>query len=138
MRELTLPIVGINHPNADKAKTNRRSELMLLGVASPLELRLEPDNPHDPRAIGVWSPSGIQVGYVGAERAQWLGGKIRDGEEVQVILQGVATHVGWMRVRIGGGAPTLPPVREGADELNAAHDDGDGFWADPEGPEWGA
>ena len=133
--ELTLPIVGINHSNDDKAKTNRRSELMLLGPGTALELRLEPKNKHDSNAIGVWGPSGIQVGYVPAERAPWLGGRIRLGEEVQAILQGLTEHSGWMRVRIGGGVPSLPSIvyRQPSSPRVGDND----FHPDPAGPEWG-
>jgi HIRAN domain-containing protein len=38
-----------------------------------LTLRAEPDNEHDPRAIGIWDEAGrVQVGYVPAETAREL------------------------------------------------------------------
>lgn len=139
MHELTLAIVGIDFPNAGRARTNRRSELMLLPAGAPMTLVPEPKNPHDCWAVAVFSPSGVQVGYVTAERAQWIGGKIREGVEVNAIFQGVVGKAGYTRVRIGGGAPTLPPVAfapDYRDDRDPA--DGDGFWPDDDGPEWGA
>lgn len=139
MKEFTLAIVGIDYSNADRARTNRRSELLLLKEGAPLALVPEPKNPHDCWAVAVFSPSGVQVGYVTAERSQWIGGKIREGLEVNAIYQGVVGKAGYTRVRVGGGAPTLPPVAF-APPIGEEHDpaDGDGFWPDEDGPEWGA
>lgn len=138
MLELTLAVVGIDHLNQDKARTNRRSELMLLTPGVEMVLRLEPKNRADPNAVMVLSPSGIQVGYLTAERAPWIGAKIRNGEIVTAIFQGIEGGAGYLRVAIGGGRPTLPaaaPPSAGprADEVAEL-----GFWPDPEGPEWGA
>lgn len=139
MREFTLAVVGIDYANSDRQKTNRRSELMLLPAGAPMALAPEPKNPHDRWAVAVISPNGIQVGYVTAERAQWIGGKIREGIEVNAVFQGVFGSAGYVRVRLGGGAPTLPPVVF-APSFGDEHDpaDGDGFWPDEDGPEWGA
>lgn len=141
MRELTLAVVGIDHLNGDKARTNRRSELMLLPVGVEMELRLEPKNRADPHAVAVYSPSGLQVGYLTAERAPWIGAKIRNGEIVIAIFQGIEGAAGYLRVAIGGQQPTLPVVSEmqtaaTVSQFDEANDDG--FWPDPEGPEWGA
>jgi hypothetical protein len=139
VKEFTIAIVGIDYPNEDRAKTNRRSELLLLPIGAVLALVPEPKNPHDRWAVAAFSPSGIQVGYVTAERAQWIGGKIREGIEVNAIYQGVFGSAGYARVRVGDGMPTLPPVAFApgfGDERDPA--DGDGFWPDDDGPEWGA
>lgn len=134
MKELTLAIVGIDFPNNDRARSNRRSELLLLSPGATLALVPEPRNPVDPRAVAVFSPSGLQVGYLSAERAPWIGARIRAGDEVVAIYQGLAGGAGYLRVRIGGGAPTLPPARE-RNEAEAGDPD---FWPDPDGPEFGA
>lgn len=139
MKEFTLAIVGIDFPNTDRARTNRRSELMLLSPGDPLTLQPEPTNRFDPRAVAVFSPNGIQLGYVTAERAVLVGGRIRAGEEVAAIYQGLVGKAGYARVRFGGGAPTLPPVAfapDYGDDCDPA--DGDAFWPDEPGPEWGA
>lgn len=141
MREFTLAIVGIDFPNDDRAKTNRRSELMMIAPGAAMELRPEPRNKHDPHAIAVFSPAGVQVGYVTAERAPWIGARIRNGEEVTAIYQGLFEAAGYLRIRIGGGYPTLPPVAfapERPRDPMAVIEAGDGFWPDDDGPEWGA
>ncbi len=138
MLELTLAVVGIDHLNDDKARTNRRSELMLLTPGVEIELRLEPKNRADPNAVMVLSPSGIQVGYLTAERAPWIGAKIRNGEIVTAIFQGIERGFGYLRVAIGGGRPTLPAAAPPSADPRGDEAAELGFWPDPEGPEWGA
>ena len=143
--ELTLAIVGIDFPNPDKSKSNRRMELLLTPLGEPVDLLLEPKNPHDANAISVWSIRGVQVGYINAERAPWIGGRIRSGEEYETIFQALHGDAAYVRIRFGGGTPTLPPLP------NATHPpshlcavrrpspiDPDGFYPDEDGPEWGA
>lgn len=132
-RELSLAVVGIDYANADKAKSNRRFELLQCGPGDPVELRREPKNTHDPNAVAVFSERGIQVGYLTAERAPWIGGKIAAGEEPVAIFQALSGGAATIRIRFGGGAPTLPP-----DAPSPPTSDFDDFHADPEGPEWGA
>jgi hypothetical protein len=134
MKELTLAIVGIDFPNNDRARSNRRSELMLLSPGAAMTLVPEPRNPVDRNAVAVFSPSGLQVGYLSAERAPWIGARIRAGDEVVSIYQGLVGGAGYLRVRIGWGTPTLPVARE-ADEVLTGEPD---FWPDPDGPEFGA
>ena len=50
MDELTTSIVGIDFPNEDKSKSNRRMECMLCAPGDAVELRLEPTNPFDDNA----------------------------------------------------------------------------------------
>ena len=50
----------------------------------------------------------MQIGYLTAERAPLIGGRISRGEEVSAIFQGLAGATAYIRVRFGGGAPTLP------------------------------
>lgn len=144
MNELTLAIVGIDFANPDKSKSSRRMELLLCPPGEAMELRLEPKNPHDENAIGVWSARGIQVGYVTAERAPWIGRRMKAGEDVLAVFQGMDNIAGYVRVRFGGGGPTLPPAAldtsSGAPRGRAAqHDaDDDAFFPDEDGPEWGA
>ncbi|WP_132910254.1 HIRAN domain-containing protein [Sphingomonas sp. BK235] len=131
-RELTLAVVGIDYPNADRSRTNRRSELLLLDEGADIELRPEPKNPHDPHAVAVFSSSGIQVGYLTAERAPWIGAKIRDGEEISAIFQGLESAAAFIRIRIGGGRPSLPG--QSAVEAASSQPAEDGFWPDETAP----
>ena len=107
--ELTLTVVGIDFPNEDKSKSNRRMELLLCPPGEPVDLVLEPKNPHDANAISVWSARGVQVGYVNAERAPWIGSRLRAGEVYEAVFQGLDGWAGYIRIRFGGDSPTLPP-----------------------------
>ncbi|RYF11048.1 MAG: hypothetical protein EOO77_20260, partial [Oxalobacteraceae bacterium] len=106
MQELTLAVVGIEFPNADGS--NRRSEAMMTLPGDPVELLPEPKNKHDSNAIAVISSSGVQLGYVNAERAPYIGSRLARGEDVMAIFQGLDSGSAFIRVRFGGGAPLLP------------------------------
>ncbi|MCP3731989.1 HIRAN domain-containing protein [Sphingomonas sp. MG17] len=110
-RELSLAVVGLDFPNKGKPKGNRRFEMLACRPGEPVELRLEPKNPADPNAIAVFSIRGIQLGYLTAERAPWIGSKIRNGEPFEVLFQEPSATAAWIRIRFGGGAPTLRPAR---------------------------
>jgi hypothetical protein len=135
MDEMTLAVVGIDFPNTDKARSNRRFELLASAAGDPVSLRPEPRNPHDPNAVAVFSARDVQVGYLSAERAPLIGARIRRGEVVEAIYQGMKGAVAYIRVRFGGGRPTLPVVAEARSQPVVTEDD---FYPDPEGPEWGA
>lgn len=128
-RELSLAVVGINYENT--RGVGRRFELTQCSPGDPVELRLEPRNKHDENAVAVFSERGVQLGYLTAERAPWIGGKIRAGEPVVAIFQGLAETAAFIRARFDGERPTLPPQRPGADP------DPD-FVADPDPGIWGA
>ena len=139
MDELTLAVVGIDFPNADKSKSNRRMELMLCVPGDPVELRREPKNPHDANAVAVFSGRGVQIGYLSAERAPLIGRRMQQ-EEHLAVFQALTGSMGYVRIRFGGGAPTLlaPGDAETPAPNRAATFDPDAFYPDPEGPEWGA
>ncbi len=137
MDELTLSIVGIDFPNADRSKSNRRMEVMLCTPSEPVELRREPKNPHDANAVAVFSMRGVQMGYVSAERAPLIGRRMQQ-EPYAVVFQALAGNMGYVRIRFGGGAPTLPETVEPPPSSRPAPYDPDIFYPDPEGPEWGA
>ncbi|MDO7843483.1 HIRAN domain-containing protein [Sphingomonas immobilis] len=130
-RELSLAVVGLDHANSDKSRSNRRFEVALCAPGDPVELRREPKNKADRNAVAVFSERGIQLGYLTAERAPWIGGKLAAGEEVSAVFQERLAAVAVIRVRFGGAAPTLPPPRA---VPVYSHD----FTPDPDGPEWGA
>lgn len=144
MQELTLAVVGIDFPNADGS--NRRSEAMMTLPGEPVELVPEPKNKHDANAIAVFSPRGVQLGYINAERAPYIGSRMSRGEDVEAIFQGMDGGSAFIRVRFGGGAPTLPPspatpVARGQASRPSRQSkpyDPDAFYPDEEGPEWGA
>lgn len=144
MQELTLAVVGIDYPNADRSKSSRRMELLMCAPGEPVELRPEPKNKHDEHAVAVFSARGVQVGYLSAERAPYIGKRLKQGEDALAVFQGLEGPAGYVRVRFGGGMPTLPraasvsclvPAAEPAMLSVAGQDE---FYPDPEGPEWGA
>ena len=89
------------------------SEIRTLVPGAPIELRPEPKNKHDPCAVAVIAPSGICIGYLSAERCGSIRGKIVVGDEVPAIFQEEQPPFAVIRIRLGGGAPTLPaPVAQ--------------------------
>jgi hypothetical protein len=139
MDELTLAVVGIDFPNTDKSKSNRRMELMLCVPGDPVDLRREPKNPHDANAVAVFSGRGVQMGYLSAERAPLIGRRMQQ-EEHLAVFQALTGSMGYVRIRFGGGAPTLPAPGDAETPApnRTATFDPDAFYPDPEGPEWGA
>ena len=142
MQELTLAVVGIDFPNGDGS--NRRSEAMMTLPGEPVALIPEPKNKYDSNAIAVISPRGVQIGYLSAERAPYIGGRMSRGEDVEAIFQGVDGGLAFIRVRFGGGAPTLPTIAREASPASVRHrrppsaSEPDAFYPDDEGSEWGA
>ena len=144
MQELTLAVVGLDFPNADGS--NRRSEAMMTLPGEPVELVPEPKNPHDSNAVAVIGPHGVQLGFINAERAPYIGGRMNRGEDVAAIFQGIDGGSAFIRLRFGGGAPTLPPVsskppalaRQARPSQRSEPYDPHAFYPDDEGPEWGA
>jgi hypothetical protein len=132
VEEFSLAVVGINYPNADK--TNRRFELALCAPGEPVRLVLEPNNKHDPAAVAVFSCRDMQIGYLSRERCLWVGSRMRAGEDHQVIFQDVDEHIASVRVRFGGGAPTLPVPRPKA----PAPDEDYWLYRDPDVSDWPA
>lgn len=145
MQELTLAVVGLDFPNADGS--NRRSEAMMTLPGDPVELVPEPKNRHDGNAIAVVGPRGVQIGYLNAERAPYVGGRMSRGEDVAAIFQGIDGAAAFVRVRFGGGMPTLPspPAQPAArppapprPPRGSEPYDPHAFYPDEDGPEWGA
>lgn len=109
LQPMSLAVVGAPFPNADGS--NRRFELRLCRPGDPIELRPEPKNKRDPRAIAVFSERGIQIGYLTAERCGWIGSIIRSGRDVRAVFQGETDFGAWLRVTFDGQEPVLPPDR---------------------------
>jgi hypothetical protein len=146
MDELTTSIVGIDFPNEDKSKSNRRMECMLCAPGDAVELRLEPTNPYDENAVAIFSERGTQLGYVSAERAPLIGKRMKEGETIAVFqaMHGSGAYIG---IRFGGGVPTLPapvpdvpkrpPSRHARPAQHSVYDPR-AFYLDEPSLEWGA
>lgn len=115
----------------------RRYAVELLAPGDPVELRREPKNPADPNAIAVFSPVGVQLGYIPAERAPYIGMMMSRGA-VTAVFQGQSEHGAWLRIAFGDDEPVLPPARQASRPIGNPIDL-DPEWApDEEGPEFGA
>lgn len=116
VKSLTLAVVGADHPN--KRGPTRRFEIAMCIPGEPAELRPEPNNPADPQAVAVYSARGIQIGYLTAERAPWIGSLIRNGREMATIFQTSTTYGALVRLAFDGELPELPPSREREQEID--------------------
>lgn len=105
-RALSLRVVGADYPN--KRGPTRRFEIALCAPGEPIELRPEPTNPADPQAVAVYSIRGVQLGYLQAERAPWLGSMVRAGREIEAVFQEQTKWGAVIRVAIDGAPLTLP------------------------------
>ena len=114
-----MAVVGVEYPNTDKAKSNRRFEIALCVPGEPVELRPDPKNKFDERAVGVFGARGTQLGYFPAERSGRIGRLIREGREVRSVFQAPSAFGAWIRVAFDGELPVLPEPRS-ADELVGA------------------
>ncbi len=108
MKQMSLHVVGANHPNADGG--NRRFEILLCIPGEAVDLVAEPKNPADPHAIAVFSSRRVQIGYLTADRAPWIGGMLRSGRPVTAIFQAATPAGAAIRVAFNGDEPVLPPV----------------------------
>lgn len=102
---MTLAIVGTRFPNKDGS--NRAFEILLCAPGDPVELRPEPKNKHDERAVAVFSSRNIQLGYLTAERCSRVGALIREGREVTAVFQAKSNSGAWLRVAFDGEVPVL-------------------------------
>lgn len=129
---MSLAVVGADHPN--RRGPGRRFELRLCSPGEPIELRPEPKNPADPRAIAVYSSRGVQLGYLTAERCGWIGGMLAEGVEIVAVFQARASFGAWIRISFDGTTPTIPAASAERVEREASFGD-DEFWPDPIWPD---
>lgn len=131
---MSLAVVGA--PYANKDGSDRLFEILLCKPGEQVELRPEPKNKKDERAIAVLSARGVQIGYITAERAPRIGALIRSGREVQSVFQARSEWGAWIRVAFDGEMPVVtgeePPVMSRLPRLVAAEHD---FYPDEEWPE---
>lgn len=129
-RQMSLYVVGADYPNRKGAGGsgggNRRFEILLCTPGEPVALVPEPRNPADPNAVMVVSARDVQIGYLTAERAPWIGGMLRSGRIVRAVFQGPTSAGAAIRVAFDGEEPVLPVTAV----ANAREDDDTGFWPD--------
>jgi len=105
-RPFSLAVVGADHPNP-KGPT-RRFGIALCKPGDAIELRREPKNVADENAVAVYSERGIQLGYLTAERAAWIGGMIANGREICALFQCKAQFGAIIRIGLDGVRPDIP------------------------------
>lgn len=127
MRQLSLHVVGVGHPN--KRGGDRRFEILLCAPGEAVHLALEPKNPADPQAVAIFSGRGVQIGYLTAERAPWIGAMMRDGRDIQAIFQEGRAAGAVIRIGLDGAVPILPVPKSPREASPAREDDAD-FWPD--------
>lgn len=99
----SIAVMGADYPN--KRGPGRRFEIQLCAPGEPVELRREPKNPADSRAVSVYSMRDVQIGYIPAEQAQWIGGQIA---VVRAIFQRAVRFGAVIRATFDGSTPVLP------------------------------
>ena len=128
MRELSLHVVGADHPN--RGGGNRRFEILLCRPGEAVTLVPEPRNPVDPNAVRVLSARGVQIGYLTADRAAWIGAMLRQGREVAAVFQQATAMGAAIRVAFDGAVPVVPAA------VGIVEPEPDGeFWPDEVWPE---
>lgn len=111
--DFSLPACGEYYDNEDGS--SRQAELARCEPGDWLQLVREPENPHDPLAVGIFTTRGVRVGYLSRERAGWIGSKIDRGYDVRAIVERVkGAHLAGsalglvMRLNMEGEEPELP------------------------------
>ena len=127
MKQMSLHVVGANHPNADGS--NRRFEILLCAPGEAIGLVPEPKNPADPNAVAVFSARGVRIGYLTADLAPWIGGMVRSGREIRATFQQAAKLDAAIRVAFDGEAPVLPAASASRMQPSTYSDEPD-FWPD--------
>lgn len=118
--QISLPIVGIDHPN--QRGVARRFELAVCQRGEQIELRPEPENPADEHAVAVYSCRGVQLGYIPSGRAVRIGQLMRRGTDLTAMFQDHTRfwhREGWQQgavIRVAfDEMPVLPEPQEAAD-----------------------
>jgi hypothetical protein len=119
---MSLAVVGAQFDN--KRGPTRIFEINLCRPGEPIELRPEPSNPADPRAVAVYSCRGVQMGYLSAERCGRIGALICEGRELQAVFQEQTHYGAVIRVAFDGEVPAVsledkprPAIRTGRQRL---------------------
>lgn len=131
---MSLAVVGVDFNNRDGS--NRRFALAMCNSGDPIELRLEPKNPADENAVAVYSPGGMQIGYISSVRAVRISSLIRERREVQAVFQRKADFGAWIRVAFDGEQPILTAamIEQRAEQFDQAIAEPN-FYPDEEWPD---
>ena len=94
--EKRTKISGVTYKCPHTKKPRQRIIKRHVRPGTRLIPQLEPDNPHDPNAIGLWLVKGwfifrrrYHIGYIPRERARTLAIRMRAGTKLAVIVRNV-------------------------------------------------
>jgi hypothetical protein len=107
----SLAVVGADFPNKRRGP-GRRFEIAVCKPGDRIELRPEPNNPADQRAIAVYSERDVQLGYLRAEHAYRMTKLFQSGIEIRAIFQEATRYGAAIRVAFDGEEPVLPQRQE--------------------------
>lgn len=109
----SLAAVGCSYENDDGS--SRQLELAECRPGDRVELVRQPNNPHAPLAVAIFTASSTCVGYLSRDRAARIAPKIDRGYPVNAIVERVkgahlpdATLGLVMRINMDGEEPELP------------------------------
>jgi hypothetical protein len=70
---------------------DRQAAIMALSPGQRLDLKPEPDNPHDHNAVAVYT-NGVQIGYVPAFKAEMVSDYLKAGRTVEAKVVDIETY----------------------------------------------
>lgn len=113
-RSYPAEVVGQSFANPDGS--SRQAIIARMKVGDAVELRQEPANPHDSRAVGVHHIGG-QIGYISRDR-RWVWEQLERGQSLVAVIHALNE---------GPGAPTgvvlwiTVPLKTGGPPRQARH-----------------
>ncbi|WBO21995.1 HIRAN domain-containing protein [Sphingomonas abietis] len=138
---MTVACVGARFANPKRKGEptgNREMEIMFTEPGDVVSLRAEPENTADANAIAVYAKTGVQIGYISADRTILIRQAWAAARDVFAIFQERAPWGAWLRIGFDR-EPTLPPAFEKSPMIQVSRDwwpdeiadaDGDGFHPD--------
>ncbi|MFC3793337.1 hypothetical protein [Sphingobium agri] len=102
-QQSALAVIGADLPTA--RASNRRAEIAKCNPGDVLQIRREAGRRGGCRMVGVYSPRGIQIGYLVPQQAEQTAGLVA---VARAIFQRPDTFGAVARINFDGRAPTLP------------------------------
>lgn len=112
IEELSIACVGARHLNPKRKGQptgSREMEIIFAARGDTVTLKAEPENKHDENAIAVYSPQGVQMGYVSADRTLMNPSGMGRGARRLRRVSGANAVGCWIRVAFDR-YPALPPL----------------------------
>jgi hypothetical protein len=87
IRHFMTKVAGVSYKNPDGSRRQDVADGCKTGEL--LEMRPEPDNPHDPNAIGIYDVTGSQLGFFGAHLCEEVHDNLQRGYNYQALVSEV-------------------------------------------------